>query len=100
MLLLKRLSRLRVSGKPVNSSTMASTAATVTAQNTARQPLHSIKKLPNSGARMGDTLNTSVSNAVRLAASSPVCRSRTTARGTTMPAQAPRPCTVRHSTRV
>ena len=44
---------------------------------------------------MGDTLKTSISSDISRAASMPVCRSRTTARGTTMPAQAPRPCTKR-----
>ncbi len=44
---------------------------------------------------MGETLNTSISSAIRRAASVPVCRSRTTARGMAMPAAAPRPCTKR-----
>ena len=44
-----------------------------------------------SGARIGDTLNTSISSDISRAASVPVCRSRTMARGTTMPAQAPSP---------
>ncbi len=67
----------------------------VTAQNTPRQPVSAITALPASGARMGDTLNTSISSDMSRAASVPVCRSRTTARGIAMPAAAPRPCTKR-----
>ena len=67
----------------------------VTAQNTARQPKPSMMKLPVSGARIGETENTSMSIDISLAASLPVCRSRTTARGTTMPGLAPKPCRTR-----
>ena len=72
----------------------------MTAQNTLRQPKASISRLPASGARMGDTLNTSISMDISRAASVPVCRSRTTARGITIVAQAPRPCTKRSATSV
>ena len=47
-------------------------AITVTAQNTLRQPKDSISRLPVSGARMGDTLKTSISIDIRRAASAPV----------------------------
>ena len=70
-------------------------AASVTAQNTPRQPANAMTALPASGARIGDTLNTSISSDISRAASVPVCRSRTTARGIAMPAAAPRPCTKR-----
>ena len=70
-------------------------AAIVTAQNTPRQPVKAITPLPTSGARIGETLNTSISKDISRAASLPVCRSRTTARGIAMPAAAPRPCTKR-----
>ena len=69
----------------------ASTAAIVTAQKTARQPKASMMKLPVSGARIGDTLNTSIKSDISLVASGPVCRSRTTARGTTMPVDRAQP---------
>jgi hypothetical protein len=85
--------RLRQAGEQQHQA--ENTAASGTAQNTARQPKLSISTLPVSGARIGDTLNTSISSDISRAASLPVCRSRTTARGTTMPAQAPRPCTKR-----
>jgi hypothetical protein len=90
----------RVSGRLVPSNTKAATAPTATAQNTLRQPATSISRLPASGARIGETLTTSMSKAIRRAAAWPVCRSRTTARGITMPAQAPRPCTKRSTTSV
>ncbi|MNT39881.1 hypothetical protein D3C72_1761650 [compost metagenome] len=76
------------------------TAAMVTAQNTPRQPVKAMTRLPASGARIGDTLNTSISSDISRAASVPVCRSRTTARGIAMPAAAPRPCTKRSAIRV
>jgi len=48
-----------------------------------------ITKLPIPGARIGETLITSMSIDISLVASCPVWRSRTIARGTTIPAQAP-----------
>ena len=95
MLLSTRWCRGRVSERHSASSRMPSAARTVTTQNTPRQPAASITKLPASGARIGETLNTSISSDISRAASVPVCRSRTTARGITMPAQAPSPCTKR-----
>ena len=72
----------------------------MTAQNTPRQPATAITPLPTSGAKMGETLNTSISSDISRAASAPVCRSRTTARGITMPAAAPKPCKKRIATSV
>ena len=65
------------------------TAASVTATNTARQPNGTISALPVSGARIGDTLNTSITSAISRVASTPVCRSRMIARGMTITADAP-----------
>ena len=73
-------------------STIPASAAAHTTQNTARQPASAITALPASGARIGEMLKTSISSAIRRAASLPVCRSRTTARGIAMPAAAPSPC--------
>ncbi len=52
------------------------TAAMVVATNTARQPNGTISALPPSGARIGDTQNTSITSAISFVASGPVCRSR------------------------
>ena len=71
------------------------TAATSTTQNTERHPASWMTKLPVSGARMGEILNTSINNDIRRVASMPVCKSRTIARGITIPAHAPNPCTKR-----
>ena len=68
-----------------------SKAATVAATNTARQPNGTISALPASGARIGDTLRTSMTVAISRVASTPVCRSRITARGTTITDAAPMP---------
>ena len=72
----------------------------MTDQNTQRQLPSAITALPASGARMGETLNTSMSSDIMRAAWWPVCKSRTTARGMAMPADAPSPCTKRSATRV
>lgn len=83
---------MRVSVSEVAISASPATAAIVTAQNTPRQPANAITPLPTSGARMGEMLKTSMSSDISRAASLPVCRSRTTARGIAMPAAAPSPC--------
>ena len=57
-------------------------------------------KLPVSGARIGDTLKTSMSSDISRTASEPVCRSRTIARGMTAPAPAPMPCRARKTIKV
>ena len=90
---------------PVDAATAsgphcATRAASATTQNTPRQPVSAITPLPASGARIGETLNTSISSDMRRAASAPVCRSRTMARGIAMPAAAPSPCRKRSATRV
>ena len=72
-------------------------AAPSTIQNTPRQPATWMTKLPVSGASSGEMLNTSISSDMSRVASTPECRSRTTARGITMPPQAPSPCTKRPS---
>ncbi len=84
-----------VSGSSVATSTMASSAAMVIARNTARQPSGTISALPASGAKIGDTLNTSITRPISRVAAMPVCRSRTTARGITVTAAAPMPCSSR-----
>ena len=71
--------------------------ATVTAQNTPRQPTASITRCRPAAPGSATTLNTSISSAISRAASTPVCRSRTMARGIAMPAHAPRPCTKRNA---
>ena len=93
MLLWRRSSTGRVSGRASASRMSPSAAATRTTQNTARQPPSAITPLPASGARIGEMLKTSIRSDMSFAASGPVWRSRTTARGTTVPAQAPRPWT-------
>jgi len=75
--------------------TRHSTATTASATNTSRQLHNEITTLPANGARIGDTLITSISNAIRRAASWPVYRSRTIARGITIPAHAPKACKAR-----
>ena len=67
----------------------------VTATNTARQPNGTISALPVSGARIGDTLNTSMTSDISRVASMPVCRSRMMARGMTITDEAPMPWTTR-----
>ena len=88
----------RVSGNTVASSSSASTAATITATKTARQPNGTISALPVSGARIGETLNTSMTSDISRVASTPVWRSRMIARGITIIADAPSPCTKRNAT--
>ena len=56
----------------------------VTATKTARQPNGTISALPASGARIGDTLKTSITSDISRVASTPVWRSRMIARGTTI----------------
>ena len=70
---------------------MPSSAARVTAQNTARQPDQAITALPTKGARIGETLNTNVTSDINRAAAGPVWRSRAIASGMTIPAHAPIP---------
>ena len=62
----------RVSFSCVATSTSPTMAASATAQNTPRQPATAITPLPTSGARMGETLNTSISSDIIRAASLPV----------------------------
>ena len=62
------------------------------AQKITRQLKNSVSVLPASGARIGETLKTSMVVAISRAASCPVCRSRMMARVITMAAQAPTPC--------
>ena len=85
-----RLRQARARRGPAPSS-----ATTVTATNTARQPNGTISALPVSGARIGDTLNTSMTSDISRVASTPVCRSRMMARGMTITEAAPMPCTKR-----
>ncbi|MNL54856.1 hypothetical protein D3C87_1782230 [compost metagenome] len=56
--------------------------------------------LPVSGARIGEMLNTSIKSDISRAACTPVCMSRTMARGMTMPAAPPMPCRKRKAMRV
>ena len=79
---------------------MPSSAVTVTAAKMKRQLVCETTMLPASGARIGETLKTSISSDIKRVASGPVCRSRTTARGITMPAQAPTPSMNLNTTRV
>jgi hypothetical protein len=85
----------RVSRSVVATSTNPSPPSAATSQKIARHPSDSITTLPTSGARIGETLNTSISIAMSCVASGPVCRSRTIARGITIGAPPPRPCTNR-----
>ena len=87
----------RVSGSSVATSTSPISAAIVIATNAARQPNGTISALPTSGAKIGETLNTSITSPISLVASTPVCRSRTTARGITVTAAAPMPCSSRQA---
>ncbi len=91
-LLAIRSSGGRVSGSDVAASARPRTPSPASTQKIARQLPNSVTRLPNSGASIGDTLKTSMTSDISRAASGPVCRSRTTARGMVMPAQAPTPC--------
>jgi hypothetical protein len=71
---------------------------TASIQNTACHGNRAISRLPQMGARMGETPRTRIISANSRAASSPDRRSRTTARAITIPAQAPIPCTNRATT--
>ena len=73
----------------------AAIPAMVTPTKTARQPKGTISALPVSGARIGETLKTNMISAISRVASTPVWRSRMMARGITIEAQAPIPCTKR-----
>ena len=90
-----RFSGLSVSGSAKATSAKPMIATMVTATNTARQPKGTMMALPISGARIGDTLKTSMIVDISLVASMPVWRSRMTARGITMHAAAPMPWTKR-----
>ena len=70
------------------------------AQKITRQLKNAVSVLPASGARIGETLKTSMVVAISRAASCPVCRSRMMARGITMAAQEPTPCRKRNAIRV
>jgi hypothetical protein len=61
----------------------------------ARQPNTCSISPPKSGARIGATPITSTSRDNIRAAAAPECRSRTTARATTMPTAPPKACTAR-----
>ena len=87
----RRASTGRLSCSCVSTSVSASSPSTTMQPKIQRHPASATTRLPASGARIGETLNTSISIAPSRAASTPVCRSRTTARGMTMPAQAPTP---------
>ena len=67
-----RCSRGRVSLSPSVDSSPPMAATPVMAQNTLRQPARSISRLPASGARIGETLNTSISSPIMRVASCPV----------------------------
>ena len=96
-MLLWRASMLRVSGRRKATTARPPRPISAMAQKMTRQLKNSVNVLPASGARIGETLKTSIVVAIRRAASWPVCRSRMIARVITMLAQAPTPWTKRRA---
>ncbi len=78
-----------MSGRANATTRKASTPTSASAQKIARQPIAAATQPPNSGARMGATPITSISRPISRTGSTWSARSRTTARATTIPAQAP-----------
>ena len=90
-----RSSARNVSGNSVAVINRLAPAARTSTQNITRHPPSSISPLPANGASMGETLITSMIIAISRVACVPVCKSRITARGTTITTAAPSPCTNR-----
>ena len=90
---------VRVSGRRKATTASPPTPMSAMAQKMTRQLKNSVNVLPASGARIGETLKTSIVVAISRAASWPVWRSRMIARVITMLAQAPTPWTKRRAIR-
>ena len=66
----------RVSSRKNSATTRPRRPAPTMTQKISRQSPNTVTRLPASGARMGETLKTSISRDISCAAAGPVCRSR------------------------